>query len=203
MSAWRAARIAGVGGAAAIGLIALVAWESRAREQGTEVRMAMEAFDPRNLLTGHYAALQLTDRLPDGVPCPPRARPDRRGRAWIVLRRAGDRHRVAATFSTREAAERSGRGVVVRGRVDCLGRTAAPASRSLPSVVRTDLGVERFYAEQAEAEAIETALRGAPPWSVGADDPPAAFAVISVGRDGRARLKGVIVEGRRIDLDFF
>lgn len=203
MSLWRAGRIAAVGGAAALGLIALVAWESHARENGTEVRMAMEAFDPRNLLTGHYAAIELRDELPDGSPCPPLAEPDRRGRVWIVLRRAGDRDRVAAGFATRAEAESLGVGVVVLGRVDCQSPNAAPASRGLPTVIRTDLGVERFHADQDEAEAIERALARGGGRPVEDGRLPAAFAVISVGDDGRARLKGVIVEGRRIDLDFF
>ena len=49
----------------------------------------------------------------------------------------------------------------------------------------------------AEAQAIEKALRqrrqGEAP----------AFAVVSVGDDGRARLKGVIVDGKRTDLTWW
>jgi hypothetical protein len=198
MSLWRAGRIAGVGLCAALGLVGLVAWEARARAEGEEVRLAVEAFDPRNLLTGHYAALEFVDRLPEGATCPRLARPDRRGRVWIVLRRAGGRHQPAAAFSTRQEAERFGGGAIVRGQVVCQSPGAGPVSRGLPGVVRTDLGVERFYADQKRAQAIEAALRkgaGAP-----SEEAPAALAVLSIGRDGRVRLKGLIVDGRKIDL---
>lgn len=186
MSKRRAGAILAVGGAAAAALMTLVAWEGRARAEGAEVRMVMEAVDPRNLLTGHYAALQLRDPLPEGLPCPPLLE-DANGRSWIVLRRAADRHTVAAAFPTRGEAERFGRGVVVRGRVVCQA-----------DAVLTDLGVERLHADQAQAEAIERTLR-----TRASEPEPAAYAVLSVGRDGRARLKGVIVNGRRIDLGWF
>lgn len=187
MSVWRAGRILAVGGAAALGLVGLVAWEGRARAQGAEARMAVEGFDPRNLLTGHYAAIELLDQLPAGAPCPALS-DDARGRSWIVLRPAGDRHRVAAAFPSRAEAQRFGRGLIVRGQVSCRGADA---------VIRTQLGVERFHASQAQAEAIEDALR-----TQSAEGEP-AYAVLSIGEDGRARLKGLIVGGRRVDLDWF
>lgn len=188
MSAWRAVRILAVGGAAAVGLLGLVTWEARARAQGTEVRLAMEAVDPRGLLSGHYAEIQLRDQLPEGASCPP---DEEWGEGeWVVLRPVGDRHRAEAAFAVRSDAARHGPGVVVRGRLECQDPGA---------VVRADLGVERFHADRTEAEAIEDALRAAR----GTERTPEAYAVISVGRDGRARLKGVIVRGRRVDLDWF
>ena len=67
------------------------------------------------------------------------------------------------------------------------------------NAVTLDIGVDRFHADQDEAERIERALRARR-----ADgSAPSAFAVVSVGADGRARLKGVIVDGRRTDLTWF
>jgi hypothetical protein len=60
------------------------------------------------------------------------------------------------------------------------------------------LGVERFHADQVRAEGVDKALRDQRP-----GDPARAFAVVSVGRDGAARLKGIVLDGRRIDLDWF
>ena len=64
--------------------------------------------------------------------------------------------------------------------------------------VTLDIGVDRFHAGQDQAQAMEQVLRGR-------RDPGAApaFAVVSVGHDGRARLKGVILDGKRTDLDWW
>jgi hypothetical protein len=65
-------------------------------------------------------------------------------------------------------------------------------------IVELDIGITRFHAGQAEAEAMERAMRARTP-----GEPARDFAILSVGRDGRARLKGVEVNGRRIELDWF
>ena len=179
-------RILGAGLLLAAALVGLVTYEGQARARGQEVRLAMEAFDPRSLLTGHYAALQLTHALPDEIPCP-----DGGETGWLALRADGAVHRLAGMAASREAALKLGP-VAVRGTASCLGG-GAPADG--PRQVVLDIGVDRMHADQQEAQALETALRARP-------DRPEALAVISVGRDGRARLKGVIVGGRRTDLDW-
>lgn len=82
----------------------------------------------------------------------------------------------------------------MRGGVYC-SRTAFGDAEA--DVVTLDIGVDRFHADQDEALAIEKALRqrrqGEAP----------AFAVVSIGDDGRARLKGVIVDGKRTDLTWW
>lgn len=181
-------RIVATGVLLTAALVALVIYEGQARARGQEVRLAMEAFDPRSLLTGHYAALQMTDALPAGVPCPDGAQ-DR----WLALRPDGAVHRLAGVAASREAALKLGP-VAVRGTASCIGRFSDdPAA---PQTVRLDIGVDRLHADQEEAEALEAALRAGP-------DRPEARAVVSIGRDGRARLKGVVVGGRRTDLDCF
>lgn len=173
----------------AAALVALVAYEGRARAQGQEVRLAMEAFDPRSLLTGHYAALQLTHALPEAVACP-----DGGETGWLALRPDGEVYRMAGAAASREAALKLGP-VAVRGSAYCIGGEG-PGGDGQPRRVTLDIGVDRLHADQAEAEALEAALRAGP-------DRPEAVAVVSVGRDGRARLKGVIVGDRRTDLDWF
>lgn len=166
-------------------LVILVVYEGQARARGQEVRLAMEGFDPRSLLTGHYAALQLTDALPPGARCP-----DGGDEGWIALRPEGPVHRFAGVADAREGVLKLGP-VAVRGTASCIGGGTDEARRVL-----LDIGVDRLHADQAEAEALEAALRAGP-------ERPQALAVVSVGRDGRARLKGVIVGGRRTDLDWF
>ncbi|WP_374470136.1 GDYXXLXY domain-containing protein [Phenylobacterium sp.] len=160
-------------------LIGLVVRESAARAAGTEVRLAITGFDPRSPLSGHYMRFQIRDRGEvDGCPAPMIGSYDRH---WIALRRDGVRHRAVAVAQDRESA--AALGLPVQGRLYCGDGEAT-----------LDLGVDRFHASQAEAEAMQEALRA--PGAAG------AFAVVSIGRDGKARLKGVIINGRRTDLDW-
>ena len=190
-----------------LALAGLLVREDQARRQGTEARLAMEAFDPRNLLSGHYAALQLTETLPPETPCPPDLDVHFAGRdSWVALSPGADgRHQVSGAGATREAAARHGP-VVVRGQATCREGFLAPPrdegedaeARTPQQIVTLDIGVSRFYADQAAAEAMEAALReAAAPGGV------QAFALVSIGRDGRARLKGVEIDGERTELSWF
>jgi hypothetical protein len=185
-----ALRIAGAGALLTLVLTGLVVREGQARAAGREVRLAMEGVDPRALLTGHYAALSLAEPLPAGAPCPPgtdRSPPtgpfESRPVGWVALAPAGAAWRPVAVAETRSGALRAGQ-VAVRGRLDCRAGER----------LELDIGVRRFHASQREAEALEAALR---------DGGTQAYAVVSVGRDGRARLKGVEAGGRRVTLDWF
>ena len=205
-----ALRIGAVALLLVLALVGLLVREDRARAAGQEVRLAMEAVDPRSLLSGHYAALQLVERLDDGAPCPP----DLEARyghddSWVALTpTAENTHRVTGGGATRDAALRHGP-VVVRGQADCRQAFLAPPrepgdegppadERPQETFITLDIGVDRFYADQSEAEALEAALR-----RQGDAAAPPAFAIVSVGQDGRGRLKGVEVGGTRADLNWF
>ena len=178
----------------AAALVALVIREDRARAAGREVTLAMEAVDPRDLLTGHYVALQLVQTQPPGEPCPPDLVPWGK-MGWIALSPGPAGDRVTGGGVTRAAALRHGP-VALRGQVGCTPPSTEIVGR--PALVRLDLGVKRFHTDQAEAEAIDKALSARRP-----GDPATAFAVISAGEDGRGRLRGVILNGRRTDLTWF
>ena len=172
-------------------LVGLVVSENQARAGGREVSLPMEAVDPRNLLTGHYVALRLTQRLPHGQPCPDTPTAFVAGK-WLGLTPQGRFVRAADS----RAAAAAGGALAVRGGVYC-SRMAFGDQEG--NAVTLDIGVDRFHADQDEAEGIEDALRARR-----ADgSPPTAFAVVSVGADGRARLKGVIVDGKRTELTWF
>ncbi|MES3029703.1 MAG: GDYXXLXY domain-containing protein [Pseudomonadota bacterium] len=190
------ARILGAGLLLVVLLVGLVVYESRARTAGQEVVLAMEAVDPRNLLTGHYVSLRLTQALLPGQSCPPRTQPYSEG-GWLALGADGAQHRFVGAGPTREAAKAKGGDVLIRGGVYC-SRVAVGEVGESREAVTLDIGVERFHAGQDQAQAMETALRGR-------RDPGAApaFAVVSVGDDGRARLKGVILDGKRTNLDWW
>lgn len=185
-------RIMAAAGLLALALVGLVVREGVARSGGREVVLAISGYDPRSLLTGHYVQFQFRSEYPGGTPCPPghgsyAPRPE----AWVALKRQGDHHAATGAALSREAAQKLG-DVAVRGDIDCLARPAPETTW-----VTLNLGPDRLHTDQAQAEAIQkqlTAMR---------DRPATAYAVVSVGADGKARLKGLIVGGRRIDLDWF
>ncbi|MDP1616702.1 GDYXXLXY domain-containing protein [Phenylobacterium sp.] len=193
-----------------LALIGLLVREDRARAGGQEVRLTMEAVDPRSLLSGHYAALQLVETLPQGQDCPPDLEAHYGGdESWVALSPTADgHHRVTGAGASREAALRHGP-LAVRGSASCRQAFATPPrdpasgeppedDRPRETAVTLDVGVDRFYADQEKAVALEEALREA-----GQPGGPAAFAIVSIGQDGRARLKGVEVDGTRADLNWF
>ncbi|WP_312160811.1 GDYXXLXY domain-containing protein [Phenylobacterium sp.] len=187
-------RIAAAAAVLALVLVGLVVRENGARAAGREVLLPMEAVDPRDLLSGHYVALRLSQRLPLGLPCPKEASAYESGR-WIGLQPADGHHRYAGVGATRQAALAGGADVAVRGGVYCSRMALGNADAD---VVTLDIGVDRFHADQDEAQAIDKALAQRRP-----GEAPSAFAVVSVGQDGRARLKGVIVGGKRTDLTWW
>lgn len=171
-------------------LVWLIVSEHRARAEGTEVMFALEGVDPRSLLSGHYVDLRLRETR-DGKFC--ETLPEEPGRdawRWIALRQEGKRAVVVAETASREAALKLAP-LAVQGQVGCW------ESGENTSTVSLNIGIDRFHASQKEAQKIEAALRATNA------ETPQAFALVSVGRDGRARLLGIEVAGRRIMLDWF
>ena len=170
-------------------LVALVVRETGARDSGREVRLPMEAVDPRDLLTGHYVALRLSQLQAPGQPCPPGSgtmiKP-----GWIALTPGPAGDRVTGVGPDRATAARFGP-IQMRGKANCWGDSHDPADRARVAI---DVGVTRFHADQKQSESFDKALRDR---KVGE---ATAWAVVSVGEDGRARLKGVIIGGHRADL---
>ncbi|MBL8554107.1 MAG: GDYXXLXY domain-containing protein [Phenylobacterium sp.] len=202
-------------GVLALLLVGLVVRENMARDQGTEVRLALAGYDPRSLLQGHYVQFRMQETFP-GRACPPGVREGyRSGKpVWVALRRDGDHHRAAGAGLTRAEAARLGE-VTVQGRVSCypgagsIAEQAAlaaaargagvPVREAAPTVtVDVDLGVDRIHLDQKGAEAVQGDLQRA----AGGGGPP-GYAVLSIGPDGKARVKGLIVGKRRVDLDWW
>jgi hypothetical protein len=190
-------RIAAAVAVLVLGLVGLVVREGMARAGGQEVRLAITGYDPRSLLTGHYVQFRLVDTLPAGEVCRRvgnRMEPQPRG--WFIVQPDGAAHRVTGSATTRGAALRRGE-IAIKGVAECYGVSwANMAGREVmsPTFVSLDIGVDRIHLDQAEAQALEKVLQGR-------DGPaPPSWAVLSVGRDGKARLKGLLVGDRRVDL---
>ena len=205
-----ALRILAVAAMAMAGLIGLVVEESLARAAGTEVTLSMEAVDPRALLSGHYVTIGLREALPPGQPCPPGTEsgavnpglPFQTGpkapTLWIALARRGDRDTVAGASRDRGVAARYA-SVVARGTVTCFaGQRPTALQPELLGSVALDLGVDRFYADQDEARRVGALLGSSP---AGQESPVSA--ILSIGKDGKARLKGLKIDGRRTELSLF
>jgi len=185
-------RILAVAAICAAALVALVVSEGYAREGGQEITLPMEAVDPRSLLSGHYVQLNFTDRLEAGETCPAAGDWE-----WVVLRREGEIYVATAGAASRSDAERLG-SLPVKGSFTCNAPTPANGDVSaMPGWLSLDLGVDRFHINQTDALRIEQVLREQDP-----NQETRAFAVLSVGRDGRARLKALLIDGERFDLNW-
>jgi hypothetical protein len=173
-------------------LIALVANEGMARQSGQEALLPMEAIDPRAPLSGHYVQLNLMQRLAPNTPCPQ----VEGGADWIAFTRGADGVLSFAGGSTsRDGAQQMGP-VLVEGTFTCSEPVIGfDGAEGMPGWVRLDLGIDRFHINQTDAMRIERVLREQRP-----GQETRAFAIVSVSRDGTARLKGLMIDGERLEL---
>lgn len=207
-----------------LALIALVVREGCERSRppsatSRDVSLPMQAIDPRSLLSGHYVIinLQATTVVPGDVdPCASfEAVAD--DTSWVALAYSGAETLVPApggapppygavgAASSRDAAvaiaARSGSSrasLAARGTAICSEVTDQRAGPQRHASVQMQLlGVDRFYASQRVAERIDALLR-----AQSANAEPQVFAIVNIGRDGRARLKGLRVNREIIELNW-
>lgn len=183
-------RILAVAGLCAAALVGLVVSEGFARDSGQEITLPMEAVDPRALLSGHYVQLNFTTRLDADEVCPENVAGE-----WVALRPENNIYVAAGAAESRDQAERLGP-LPVKGTFTCSAPTPAQAgAEGIPGWLTLDLGVDRFHINQADAMRIERVLRAQRP-----GEETRAFAILSVGRDGRARLRALLIDNERFDL---
>lgn len=185
-------RILAVAALCAASLIALVVNEGFARDGGQEITLPLAAVDPRSLLSGHYVQLNFSDRLEPDEVCPAAGDWE-----WVALRPESNIYVTAGGALSREQAERIAP-LPVKGTFSCSPPTpASEGIEPMPGWLTLDLGVDRFHINQADATRIEEVLR-----EQRADQDTRAFAILSVGHDGRARLKALLIDGERFDLNW-
>jgi hypothetical protein len=188
-------RILAVAALSIAALAGLVIYEGVARDTGTELVMPMQPVDPQALLSGHYVVITLSDPLPSGAACPPGAQtgvlpsfdPSMRRDRWVALTPGAGHARVAGVADTQAAASRYAP-LTAHGDAYCVPNAPPDAT----GYVATALGVDRFYLSQAEAERIAAGM------SPSSEHPVPTSAIVSIGRDGRARMKGLVVGAQRI-----
>jgi hypothetical protein len=190
-----APRILVVAAICAISLIGVVIAEGAARASGQEVLLPIQAIDPRTILGGHYVQFDITQTLSSSEHCPDQ----RPNWDWIALRPLGGGvYGVAGGADSRDQTEQIGP-VSVKGEYVCSAPT--PVNSENPGGVngwiRLQIGIDRFYASQTDAERVAQVLS-----EQRADEQSRAYAIVSVGRDGQARLKGLQIGGKRIELNW-
>lgn len=192
-------RILIVAALCALSLIGLVVRESTARASGTEVLLAMEAVDPRALLSGHYVIVSLREELREGdIACS-----EQRGE-WLSLAPNGQTiggqsvYSLAGEATALRGARSTPQSLAVRGSYICSPPEVPNGDfAGAPGWIALDLGVSRFHINQSDAERIDALLRAR---TTGAE--ARIFAIVSIGTDGRARLKGLQVDGERLELNW-
>lgn len=185
-------RILAIAGLCAAALVALVVTEGLAREGGQEITLPMAAVDPRSILSGHYVLLNFTERLEPEEACP-----ESGDWEWVALRPQNDVYVAAGGALSREQAERLGP-LPVKGTFTCSPPSPAlPGVEAAPGWLTLDLGVDRFHINQSDALRIEQVLREQNP-----EEETRAFGILSVGHDGRARLRALLIDGERFDLSW-
>ncbi len=178
------------------GLIGLVVRETMARNSGTEVLLAMEAVDPRALLSGHYVIVQLRESLAADEPCIT----ENAEAEWLALAPNGETAGNAAIYSlvgaapTRTETPTIPGAVLAQGTFYCSPPTPpGEGFDGAPGWIDLNLGIDRFHINQTDAERIDRLLRAR-------DETARVFAIVSFGQDGHARLKGLMVDGERLEL---
>jgi len=168
-----------------VALAGAVYVNANAVASGEEMIVRAQGFDPRDFLSGHYV------RLSYDFSTPPNGAPHcafRKGAAvWVgVAAQPGKNETLNPTFAC--------------GRADLPpGLTAFRGKAN--DYARVTFGIERFYAPQKDAERIEKALRRFDP-DVPPDKQPPVYAVLSIGKDGQARLKALLLGDERVELSW-
>lgn len=192
-----------------IALLANVFGHTHQMSVGRKLVLEARGYDPRALLTGHYVQM----RLPINEANLPRASvqlalPIYRADAWVMLSRddMNGTWQIARVQAERPAdldKTRMGDALWVRARASAYvaeqwqsdPATGESAQAPLGDIVSVSalFGVERYFTDQTQAEALEDILRNQVSREVN-DTPNRVQAIVVIGADHRARLQGLIVD---------
>ncbi len=150
--------------------------ENRLAREGIPATLSVEGFDPRDILSGNYVELSFFSEQNIAPKC--------YGETYLGLKRERGKALVIGDFPSPEAVRKAGLiGTIGSCQFDKQDEKANP-----PYKVRVMLPISRFYANAETALALEKALQ---------DPQTQAIAEISLGSDGKARLRALIVNGKR------
>ena len=149
---------------------------------GREIRAAVVPVDPRDLFRGDYVVLGYAFSTGSDVVLPTGTREG--DTVYALLKNSGPADWSLSGVSASPTAPAGDGTVVLKAVVDSVRRGPAPASAM---VGRLRYGIERFYVPEGTGRAIENQVRE-----------KRIVAVLAVGRDGKAALKGLEADGSRI-----
>lgn len=179
---WRVALIALVALAQAGVLVWMVAGRERLLSTGREITLDVKPVDPRSLFRGDYVILGYDISQ---LPAVMLGGPVREGDAvFVTLSREGEGWKAKAASKVRPGAVKP-EDVVLAARVRFVPRGGATTD-----VVTLSYGIESFFVPEGTGRAIETEIR-----------PGKVKAHVVVGDDGTAALKGLTVDGQRIEAE--
>jgi len=141
---------------AQIGFLAsMIAGRAAILRNGTEVTLAVEPVDPRDLLRGDYVTISYNiSSLPSSIFVPSEA--EDRSLYAVAVRLSRDEdgiwQAVAAQYGDAMAAPAG------EGEVDILGTTYTAPGENVANV-RMHYGIERFYVPEGEGKPIEEGVR--------------------------------------------
>lgn len=149
---------------------------------GREIRAAVVPVDPRDIFRGDYVILGYGFATAADVALPDDARQGDTVYALLKSQAPND-WTLAGVSASAPAAAGEGE-IVLRAIVDSVRRGNTTGA---PTVGRLRYGIERFYVPQGQGGAIEQQVRE-----------KRIVAVLAVGSDGKAALKGLEADGQRI-----
>jgi uncharacterized membrane-anchored protein len=149
---------------------------------GREIKAAVVPVDPRDIFRGDYVTLGYGFTTGADIALPEGARTG--DTVYALLKEQGPSDwTLAGVTAEQPETQRSGE-VVLKAIVDRAWRGQASAQ---PTVGRLRFGIERFYVPQGQGLVIEKQVLE-----------KRIVAVLAVGRDGKAALKGLEADGQRI-----
>jgi uncharacterized membrane-anchored protein len=174
--------------AVALGQAAVLGWmiwdRTSLLANGREVVLEVIPVDPRSLFRGDYVILGYDISR---FKLPPGATPPERNEAfYVTLRKAADDNWQAVGGSSEPPAEVKPDEVVIRGSVDYVSGPP-PDQPQDPTIVGLHYGIESFFVPEGTGRDLEKMVGD-----------KKISALIAIGDDGAAAIKGLMSEGKRV-----
>lgn len=155
-------------------LVGMVADHANRRASGTDVILDLEPIDPRDLLAGYYVIVSTPLHQLETADLDGDSEFSTGEDIYVSIESRGDGAWQAVSLHR----DRPGTGVFIHGKVQY----------AFEETIRAEYNLERFYADEATARALELRRR---------DDIGSMRLIVSVGSDGRAIIRGLEINGER------
>jgi len=170
----------------------IVVARDRLLKTGREIVLSVTPVDPRDLFRGDYVtlgydisritgqALGADEKIPKGI--------ERGSIFYAVLQQQQDAWSVVR-ISAHYPADVAAGEVVIKGRVRAISTIPATRQQAAAATLLGRYGIESYFVPEGTGRALEERVRS-----------HSIKAVVALGADGTAALKGLIVDGERQDL---